>query len=242
MWLVLCSPHDAAALWALTGLRRRGLVPIEAISPEALVYSRALTHQIANGQPHTTFTLPDGRVIDSASVQGVLNRVTALPLAHLAGASPEDALYAQQELHALMLSVLYGLGARVVNRPTPQGLAGRPRSDAEWLALAGRAGFRTQDYREDDVDGIKTSGLPEGTAVHVIVFDHQVYGAALPADVHARAIGVARLAGARLLGMDLIACSDDDWWFGAASILPDLWIGGEGLLDALTPALGGPAA
>ena len=112
--------------------------------------------------------------------------MTALPLAHLAGASPEDALYARQELHALMLSVLYGLGARVVNRPTPQGLAGRPRSDAEWLALAGRAGFRTQDYREDDVDGITTSGLPEGTAVHVIVFDDQVYGAALPADVRGR--------------------------------------------------------
>ena len=69
MWLVLCSPHDAAALWALTGLRRRGLVPIEAISPEALVCSRALTHHIANGQPHTTFTLPDGRVIDSAGVR-----------------------------------------------------------------------------------------------------------------------------------------------------------------------------
>ena len=61
-----------------------------------------------------------------------------------------------------MLSVLYGLGVRVVNRPTPQGLAGRLRSHAEWLALAGRAGLRTQDYREDDLDGISTSGLPDG--------------------------------------------------------------------------------
>ncbi len=162
MWLVLCSPHDAAAHWALTGLRRRGLVPIEAISPEGLVYSRALAHEIANGQPRTSFTLPDGRVIDSAGVHGVLNRMTGLPLAHLAGASPEDALYAQQELHALMLSVLYGLGVRVVNRPTPQGLAGRLRSHAEWLALAGRAGLRTQDYREDDLDGISTSRLTRG--------------------------------------------------------------------------------
>ena len=180
MWLVLCSPHDAAACWALTGLRRRGLVPIEAISPEGLVYSRALVHEIANGQPRTTFTLPDGRMIDSEGVQGVLNRMTGLPLAHLAGASREDALYAQLELHALMLSVLYGLGVRVVNSPTPQGLAGRLRSQAEWLALAGRLAFRTQDYREDDLNGIRTSGLPEGTALHAIVFDNQVYGAALP--------------------------------------------------------------
>jgi hypothetical protein len=84
-------------MWALRGLRRRGLAPIEAVSPEALVYSRTLAHEIANGQPRTTFTLPDGRVIDSVGVHGALNRITGLPQAHLAGASPEDALYAQQE-------------------------------------------------------------------------------------------------------------------------------------------------
>jgi len=240
MWLVLCSPLDAAALWALTGLRLRGLVPIEALSPEGLVYSHPLVHEMTSAHPRTTFTLPGGRIIDSADVQGVLNRMTGLPVAHLAGASAEEALYAYQELHALILSVLYGLGAQVVNRPTPQGLAGHLRSHAEWLALAGRSGLRTQDYREDDREGTSTSSLPAGTALQMIVFDGDVYGAALPADVRSRVGVLAGLAESRLLGVDLIRCSKGDWWFAAASVLPDLRVGGEGLLDALTSALGGP--
>jgi hypothetical protein len=238
MWLVLCSSDDAAACWALSGLRRRGLVPIEAVSPEGLVYTRSLTHEIADGQPRTTFTLPDGRTIDSATVRGVLNRMTGLPLAHLAGASPDDVGYAYQELHALILSVLYGLGARVINRPTPLGLAGRLHSQPEWLAMAGRSGLRTQDYGEDDREGIHTSSLPEGLPLHMIVFDDAVYGVVVPDDLRVRVVELARLAEARLLGIDLITSLQGDWWFVAASVLPDLRVGGEGLLDALTLALG----
>ena len=222
MWLMLCSPYDGAALWALGGLRRRGLVPIEAVSPEGLVYSRSLVHEITDGQPLTTFTLPDGRTIDSTVVRGVLNRMTGIPVAHLAGAGRDDAIYAEQELHALLLSMLHGLGPRVVNRPTPQGLAGRLRSDAEWLALAGRAGLRTQDYRDDARNGIAMSGLPDAALVRVIVFDNLIYGAPVPADVRSGVLTLARLADTRLLGVDLVRTAEDDWWFGAASITPDL--------------------
>jgi len=216
-------------------------VPIEAVSPDALVCSRALVHEITNGQARTTFTLPDGRVIDSAVVRGALNRVTALPLAHLAGASRDDALYAEQELHALVLSVLHGLGDRVINRPTPQGLAGRLRTDAEWLWLAARAGFRTADYREGDLGRTRTSGLPDGTALRAIVFDDRVHGMAVPSDVGVCAVALARLAETRLLGVDLVESPQGDWWFSAASIVPDFRIGGDALLDALATALGGPA-
>ena len=117
------------------------------------------------------------------------------------------------------------------------------------VCAATRNGLRwpgVQDYGHRTTgrttfDGISTSGLPVGTALHAIVFDNQVFGAALPADVRTRVIALAGLAEARLLGVDLITCSEGDWWFTAASVLPDLRIGGEGLLDALTPALGGPA-
>jgi hypothetical protein len=240
MWLVLCFPHDAAACWAVGGLRRRGLVPIEAVSPGALVCSRALVHEITNGQSRTTFTLPDGRVIDSAVVRGSLNRVTALPLAHLDGAGRDDVLYAQQELYALVLSVLHGLGERIVNRPTPQGLAGRVRTDAEWLWLAGRAGFRTPDYREGDLEQSRMSDVPDGTPVRAIVFDDRVYGMAVPPEVGACAMALARLAATRLLGVDLVETPQGDWWFSAASITPDFRPGGEALLDALATALVGP--
>jgi hypothetical protein len=115
------------------------------------------------------------------------------------------------------------------------------RSHAEWLALAGRSGLRTHDYREDDLEGISTSDVPAGTAFHAIVFDNQVFGAALPAADRARVIALAGLAEARLLAVDLIKCSEGDWWYIAASTLPDMRIGGEGHHDELTPALGGPS-
>jgi hypothetical protein len=239
MWLVLCSPHDAAAHWAVGGLRRRGLVPIEAVSPDALVCSRALVHEITDGHPRTTFTLPDGRVIDSAVVRGALNRVTSLPLAHFSGASRDDALYAEQELYALVLSVLHGLGDRVVNRPTPQGLPGRLRAQAEWVWLAGRAGFQTEHYRESDLDRTRIAGLQTGAAVSAVVFDDRVHGRALPCGVAASAVALARLAETRLLGINLVATSRNDWWFSAASIVPDLRTGSGTLLDALAAALGG---
>ena len=161
-------------------------------------------------------------------------------MAHLANANIDDALYAEHELHAVVLSVLYGLGDRVVNRPTPRGLAGCVRADAEWLWLASRAGFRTADYCEGDLDGARMSGLPDGTMWHVMVLDDRVYGMDVPSDVGTSAIALARLADTRLLGVDVIESPRGHWWFSAASIAPDFRIGGEAFLDALAVALDGP--
>ena len=139
-----------------------------------------------------------------------------------------------------MLSVLYGLGVRVVNRPTPQGLAGRLRTHAEWPGWPA-----AQDFVR------RTTGKTTSGSSHVriarrhcptrIVFDGRVYGVALPSDVLAPLSPWPDWRRARLLGVDLSRRSEGDWWFTAASIVPDLRVGGEPLLDALTPALGGPA-
>jgi hypothetical protein len=241
MWLAFCFPEDGAALWAIAGLRRRGLVPLQAISPYALILSRNLVHEIRGGQSRTTFTLPDGSTIDSDRVQGVLNRVTALPLEHLEGASGTDAVYASQELHALVLSILHGLGRRVINHPSPQGLAGYVRPHAEWVALAGRAGFQTAAYREGNIAHTEDDSLPHGIRRHAIVLDERVHGLAPPSQVSASCVELRRLAGARLLGIDLVEASSGTWWFRAASPVPDLRLGGETLLDALSVILGGEA-
>jgi hypothetical protein len=240
VWLALCYPDDAAALWAIAGLRRRGLVPLEAVNPYALICSRHIVHEIRGGEPRTTFTLPDGRTIDSDHVQGVLNRVTGLPLEHLDGAGGTDALYAAQEFHALVLSILHGLGHRVINRPSPQGLAGYLRPRGEWVALAGRAGFQTAGYREGrDKD---ESLPPPGTTHGVIVLDEQVHGSALPRPVSDSCVRLRQLAGTRLLGIDLVEGLSGTWWFRAASPVPDLRLGGNTLLDALCVTLRPEAA
>jgi hypothetical protein len=243
MWLVLCGPHDAAGLWAADGLARRGLTPLVTVTPEAIVCSRQFVHEIANGRGRTTFTLPDGQVIDSAAVRGTLNRVTYLPAAHLAAATDDDRHYGAHELHAVVLSALHGLGARIVNRPTPQGLAGRQRSDTEWLWLAGRAGLRTADRSHGDpaCDALPgASAVPDGMSRRVLVLDDCLYGDAVPADIGAGAIALARLADTRLLGIDMIESRQGAWWFAAASTAPELPIGGGRFLDDLAVALDGP--
>lgn len=240
MWLVACFPTDAAALWAASGLARRGMQPLVLVSPEALVCSRSLVHEITNGRGRTTFTLPDNRKIDSADVRGTLNRVTALPAAHLMGASLDDRHYAEHELHAVVLSVLHALGDRVLNRPTPQGLAGRVRHTAEWLRLAGRAGLQTAGYVESDRDprGPQLSRPPAGARRRLLVLDDRVYGDAVPADIGEKAIALARLADTRLLGVEAIESPGGAWWFADASATSDLRVGGEPFLDALADALG----
>ena len=240
-WLVLCYPNDPSALWAVAGLTRRGLVPIDVVSPEALVCSQTLVHTINEGRSRTTFNLPDGSLIDSTRIRGVLNRVTRLPTSHLHGAAREDASYAQQELHAIVLSVVHGLES-VINAPTPQGLAGRCRTSVEWLWLAGRAGLRTIDHIEGDLRASAQPAAPWGTDRTVIVFDGRPFGPPMREDVAAAAARLATLSETRLLGVDLVEASEGDWWFTGASAAPDLRVGGEALLDALATALGGTSS
>lgn len=240
-WLVLCYPNDSSALWAASGLTRRGLMPVDVVAPEALVCSPTLVHTIVEGRSHTMFTLPDGSVIDSALIRGVLNRMTSLPTAHLNGAVPDDSGYALQELHAIVLSVLYGLGEAVINPPTPQGLAGRCRTVVEWLWLAGRAGIRVADHVGGDQRASELAE-PSGGTCSVIVFDGRAFGPAIPEDVAASVARFATLAETRLVGVDLVEAGDGTWWFSGASTTPDLRVGGELLLDALATSLDGTSS
>ncbi|HET8672853.1 MAG TPA: hypothetical protein VFL87_04395, partial [Thermoleophilaceae bacterium] len=58
----------------------------------------------------------------------------------------------------------------------------------------------------------------------------------LPADVLEACARVGSLAGTRLLGVEL-APGGDGWALSGASVLPELRLGGERLLDALEQEL-----
>src|SRR5215831_9090260 len=101
MWLVLCDPTDDAALWAYAGLHRRGLAPLELVSPHALVYSTRSMHRIGERGASFEILLPDGRKLASAAVKGVLNRWTSVPTEHLRDVPESDMRYAVEEMNAL---------------------------------------------------------------------------------------------------------------------------------------------
>ncbi len=257
MWLVLCDPADRAALWAYAGLRERGLAPLELLSPQALVGSPRTVHRIDRYGARFEIRLPDGRLLASDDIDGVLNRAVGVAVGPPPSDMPSDipsdipsdppsdtpaatkddrgdAGYVQEELNALLLSLLTCVAPVSVNRPTASGLYGAWRSPAEWTVLAARAGLAVSPIRLSDRPGPDCPGPDRPTAVagRVLVFGGHVFGAPVGEDAQAYA-RLARLAGTELLGIDVHPDGDHRTVFGGADPLPDLRVGGEAFLDRL---------
>lgn len=243
MWLVLCNSDDLPALWAYQGLKQRGLVPLEIISAEMLAYSLQWEHRLGNEDASVSFTLGDGRVIQSNQVRGVLNRILSVPTEHLSLAGRADQEYAAQELTAFFMSWIYALSSPVLNYPTSQGLSGQWRHISEWLWLAGRAGLPTLTYRQNSYNTVnplstQDQHFPSGTPVNtVFVVDEQVIG--ISNSLQAGCKRLAELAKTPLLGIDLVRDMAGNWYFSGASPVPDLRLGGGQLLDTLMSILQG---
>jgi hypothetical protein len=162
MWLVLCDASDVAALWAYRELRARGVAPLEIVSADDLVLADRWEHRVGEAGASIRIEV-NGLDIVGTRLSGVLNRLYAVPTAHWRSASPADQEYVQQELTALFLSWLHALPCPVINRPTPQGLCGQWRNEAEWVCLAHRAGLPVALYRQSPHDGPTSSRARSGS-------------------------------------------------------------------------------
>lgn len=242
MWLVIAPPEDESADWAARGLARRGLAPVRLVAPEQLVYAIASEHRL--GRDGVWFTLRTGRgeTIDSRRIRGVLNRIRALPTAHLERAGPEDRDYAVEEWHALLLSWLAAVDGPVVNPPAPAGFGGQPRTGLEWRLLAGQAGLATDPLALDSRAAVPLAAGPaRRPAAAVLVLDGEAFGR-VPPPVAEACVRLRQLAGERLLGIVLARDKAGRWRFLDATPLPDLRPGGAAFLDALARALADPGA
>jgi hypothetical protein len=141
MWLVVCQDDDVEAHLLAERLRLLELAPVEIVSASQLVYGARWEHRVGSWGAHTVVRLGDDRVIDSADVTAVVNRLAWLDAEAHVAASCADREYAGEEIRALALSWLHGFGGRALNRPTALGLCGRWRSDREWRLVARRAGI-----------------------------------------------------------------------------------------------------
>jgi hypothetical protein len=239
---IFCPASDLPALWVFQGLKRRGLALLEIFTPEALVYNRRLEHRLLDNETSTRIDLVDGRVLDSAAIQGVLNRITALPVEHFQAAVLADRQYAAQEQHAVFLSWLHSLPGVLLNRPGGRSLCGDLRSPTEWGWLAGSAGLPTLTFHQSDVIPVDfPGGSPEMDAtIQIIILDGQIYGpeaCVLPESFKEQLTQLAKLSGLRLCGVSFCRMRDGELLFASATPLPDLRLGGEALLDALAEAL-----
>ena len=209
-----------------------------------LAQSQRWEHRVGAKGVTIDITQADGRRIRSDTIRGVLNRLVSVPYAPLLLAHPADRDYASQELTAFFLSWLYALSLPVINRPTPQGLAGQWRHRSEWLWLAAHAGLSTPHYQQTSQDSTVGQGgqglVIAETPVHtVFIVAGHVVGAAVPPHIRRACQRLAGLARTTLLGVDFTNGPAGSWTFAGATPMPDLRLGGEALLDALSGALRG---
>jgi hypothetical protein len=235
VWLVLCAPADRPALWVACELRRCGLLQAEVVSGDAVVLAPVWEHRIGtDGTATSTIRLSDGRVIHHSAVRGVLNRLGNVPAPSVC-VNEREAAYIQEERTALLLSWLASL-PNVINRPTPQGLAGawHSRAQSQWLAAAAGLPVFSDRYRSPhETQRAWTASLPRSS---VIVLDGQTFGPRVPAPLEEACVAYARLAQTRLVGLEFIH-DQGRWTFNAATPMPNLAAGGAALLQALAAAL-----
>lgn len=233
--LVFCEPHDTSALWAAAGLARRIDGPVDVVTGEMLGEARTWEHRIRGDVAEVEITLGDGRQISSRWPQPVLNRLSFAPSERLRRVGGEDADYAVLEFQALFLSWLTALPGPVLNRPSPQFLAGHWRNPVGWAVLAARAGLATVPFRSTD-----DQQAPLGEVTVFVLMQRLVAPPGVPESVLDACLRLAALAGDDLLGIQLTTAGDPPWRFVGATPRPDLTYGGDGLLDLITDVLVGP--
>jgi hypothetical protein len=241
MWLVLCSSSDPSGLWAYEGLKQLGVAPLELVLAEWLAYGSVWEHRVDSSGTHLKVTLPDGRVLCSSRVRGVINRLlTPAPGAYQRAAAA-DKEYAQGELQAFYLSWLKGLPGVVINRPTAVGLCGSWYHTSEWAYRASRAGLPVPLYRQschDSPEQCYRSLAPAGAVTQkVITLRDECFGAGVPESTSLACANLAKDAGAELLGVELYQAENGQWTFANATPCPDLSIGGLPLLQRLAELL-----
>jgi hypothetical protein len=242
MFLVLCSALDAAAHWAGRGLQALGLEPLLMLTTEMLSSAVPGKPGISRTGDPIAFTLANGCTVSFSdrTVRGVLNRVVATPEHRLSSLADADQDHAHPEMSAFCLSWLSSLSCPVLNRPTPQGFAGRYFQISEWPVLARQAGLVTTDDRQRRSDLCEIHEpitRSQERLARVIVFQNQIFGSLLPGAIRTGCCKLAKLSGAPLLGIDFQASAEDMWMFLKATPMPDLMIGGALLLQSLAAFL-----
>ncbi len=236
--LVLCEPYDSSALWAADGLARRVDGPVDVVTGPMLGDARTWEHRIRGDVAEVEITLADDRRISDRHPRAVLNRLSYAPAERLRRVGGEDADYAVQEFQALFLSWLTALPGPMLNRPSPQFLAGHWRNPAGWAVLAARAGLATIPLRRRGDDPAQQYRSEPGGITVFVVLQRIVAPPGVPETVLDACLRLGALSGDDLLGIQLV---DSPWRFLSATPLPELTAGGEALLDLIADVLAGAA-
>lgn len=225
IWLIVCQDEDREAGWLAERLRASAFERVEIARSSELTNGARWEHRVGSYGARTIVTLADGRVLDSAEVAAVFNRLIWV-MPYVAGASAEDREYAGNELQALALSWLRGFAHRVVNRPSPIGLCGPWRSAGEWQSIARREGVPVAQPEAGGDEPPRCALVVDGVEVGCA-------SGAEPAMIQ-RLAEAARLD---VFGVGFAIGSDGEWRFTNLELLPSIQAAREPGADAVARLL-----
>lgn len=242
MFVILCHPGDAAALWLHAELLRLGQTA-ELVAVEQLVYSRGIVHRLDGTGDAGEIRLADGRTLRVEAIRTLVNRVATLPQAHFAHVGEADRAYAVEELGAFLLAWLDAVPGRVLNPARPNALGGSWMPVPAMMHLAAAAGLPAGAWRADSLDGAPlTSPSARPAEASVVVLDHRVYGRVLSGALQDGCRRLAALSGMPLLQVDFARAADGGLDFLSAHGFADFRIGGRALVRAIARTHGERAA
>jgi len=140
--VILPGPEDLGAGQVASAIRRGGAEVL--VVPGPVLEAAHWEHRVADGQSRTLVRLPDGTVLDDASVGAVLNRLPGASVRRFAHSPERDRSYAAAEWEALVLAWLSAMGERVIGCPTPAVISlgpSAPGAELRWLAWGRRCGL-----------------------------------------------------------------------------------------------------
>lgn len=235
MILIVAEPFDTAALWLRAAMAGATRMRVRAVTPSQLAYAPSAIHRLSTTDADIAFTLGDGTSLRGADLSGCINRMTAIPQAHLARAAAADRNYALGELHAFTLGWLATLPCPLLNPPAPESLAGPFHSEMAARHFAVHAGLACAPAAIAPGDALDPPPRRPGTDMHFVI-DGQAIGALLPIAQREAMIQFAALWGGRMVQIETRA-DDGARHFVSATSLIDFPRGGAALVRAMLRAL-----
>lgn len=236
MWLIVTHDDDPAGPWLRHGLACRQVGEVEVVTAMELLQGATWRHRIGSSGAGFSVRLADGRVIDSTSVRGIVNRIQYVPPVAAAAMTPTDREYFLAEQHGFFLAWLASFPGPILNPPTPRGLSGAWRPPSEWACLAARVGLRHEPVTSSEAIRPYTW---HGTALGpgAITVESEIVDTGLDDAVRHACLRLARLAESPVLGIDFRADGEGVPVFVGASPCPPLITAGDGVLDAFAYVL-----
>lgn len=240
MWLILADDTDSSARWLYQQLKRDMRLDVRLAS--AITVASNVNWAFRASPPGTSpdFILADGQRISTDRLDGVLNRLTRIPPVQGSFVSPRAACEGDPEQTAHFVNWMYSLSIPVLNRPDILNLTGIWRRASDWTVMASVAGLLPAPFRAETPPAYHTEvalaadSRIDGLSRTVFVVGGRMVGEDVPASIADGCVCLSHILNCDLIAAHFCVNRAGAWLITGFSAQPDLRLGGEPLVDAIT--------